>query len=148
MISEAPFTDPQPLSFLTGPTDPPLLSLTLASLLDLQALRFASSEFLVFPWTGARWSFERLKAESVALAKGLVALGVRKGDRVGVMAGDCEEFVALVFACGRIGAILVLFGRGGKEAEVRAGLEFVGELKRLDTARWRAGGSGWKCELG
>ncbi|KAF2498215.1 long-chain fatty-acid-CoA ligase [Lophium mytilinum] len=125
MISEAPSTDPQPLSFLTGPTDPPLLSLTLASLLDLQALRFASSEFLVFPWTGARWSFERLRAESVALAKGLVALGVRRGDRVGVMAGDCEEFVALVFACGRIGAILVLFGMGGKEAEVRAGLEFV-----------------------
>jgi long-chain acyl-CoA synthetase len=115
------------LSILTGPTTPPLLSLTLSSLLDLQALHFTTSPFLVFPWTGARWSFSRLQTESVALAKGLVACGVRHGDRVGVMAGDCEEFAALVFACGRIGAVLVLVGRGGSEAEVRRGLGFVGE---------------------
>jgi acyl-coenzyme A synthetase/AMP-(fatty) acid ligase len=96
------------LSLLHGPSNPPLLLLTLSQLLDLQCQRYGTRECLVIPWTGARWTYNRLQSASIALAKMMLDLGILPGDRVGIMAGNCEEYVAIIFATARIGAILVV----------------------------------------
>ncbi|KAF2404844.1 4-coumarate-CoA ligase [Trichodelitschia bisporula] len=96
------------LSVLHGPSYPPLITLTTAGLLDLQCRKYGDKECVVIPWTGARWTYNHLRAQSIALAKMLLDVGIRPGDRIGVFAGNCEQYVALVFAAGRIGAILVV----------------------------------------
>ncbi|OJJ45847.1 hypothetical protein ASPZODRAFT_133716 [Penicilliopsis zonata CBS 506.65] len=96
------------VSLVHGPTTPPLLDITLGELLTLQSLRFADHECLVFPWTGARWTYAQLKEEADRLARGLLASGIQRGDRVGVMAGNCEQYISLFFAAAKVGAILVV----------------------------------------
>ncbi|KAF2874350.1 hypothetical protein BDV95DRAFT_488564 [Massariosphaeria phaeospora] len=95
------------LSLVAGPLDPPLLRITLSQLLSQQALQYPHNECLVIPWTGARWTYQQLWEESNRLARGLLRYGVRPRDRIGIMAGNCEEYVAVFFACARVGAICV-----------------------------------------
>ncbi|KAH0836938.1 hypothetical protein AYO21_01753 [Fonsecaea monophora] len=96
------------LSILHGPKEPELLSLHLGTLLDLQAQKLASKTSLVSRAQNVRHSFLSLRARSQQIARGLLSLGIRHGDCVGIFAGNCAEYVELFFACGRIGAILVV----------------------------------------
>ncbi|KAJ5625290.1 AMP-dependent synthetase/ligase [Penicillium lagena] len=103
-----PAKGPVQLSIVEGPTQPELLDITLGELLTLQALRYGDYECLVFPWTGARWTYRDLKDEADRLARGLLAMGIQKGDRIGIMAGNCEQYISVFFAAARVGAILVV----------------------------------------
>ncbi|OJJ73168.1 hypothetical protein ASPBRDRAFT_40795 [Aspergillus brasiliensis CBS 101740] len=105
------FQPPKPtqkLSIVYGPTEPALLDITLGELLTLQSLQYADYECLVFPWTGTRWTYSNLNEEANRLARGLLAMGIKKGDRIGIMAGNCEQYISVFFAAARVGAILVV----------------------------------------
>ncbi|KAH7396937.1 short-chain-fatty-acid-CoA ligase [Phaeosphaeria sp. MPI-PUGE-AT-0046c] len=95
------------LSIVAGPLDPPLLQLTISQLLYQQVELYGDNEAVIIPWTGARWTYQRLWNESSALARALLKYGVRPRDRVGIMSGNCERYIALFFACVRVGAICV-----------------------------------------
>ncbi|KAL5339846.1 hypothetical protein BJX70DRAFT_140368 [Aspergillus crustosus] len=99
---------PQQLSIVYGPTQPELLHVTLGNLLTLQSLQYGDYECLVFPWTGARWTYADLNDEADRVARGMLAMGIKKGDRVGIMAGNCEQYISIFFAAARVGAILVV----------------------------------------
>ncbi|KAL4886630.1 hypothetical protein BJY04DRAFT_228432 [Aspergillus karnatakaensis] len=99
---------PQQLSIVSGPTEPELLDVTLGELLTLQSLQYGDYECLVFPWTGARWTYADLNDEADRVARGMLAMGIKKGDRVGIMAGNCEQYISIFFAAARVGAILVV----------------------------------------
>ncbi|KAI5846820.1 long-chain-fatty-acid-CoA ligase [Tricharina praecox] len=96
------------LSVLHGPTSTPLLTLTLGSLLRTQATRFAERPAVTVPWTSTAWTYADLDGEADRLARGLLALGVGHGDRIGIMAGNSAEYVAVFFAVARVGAVLVV----------------------------------------
>lgn len=57
--------------------------------------------------TGRAWTFQELHAISNAYANRLARLGVRKGDRVGILLYNCLEYFGLYFAAAKIGAIAV-----------------------------------------
>lgn len=95
------------LSIVTGPLDPPLVQLTLSQLLQQQASCYSTEEAVVIPWTNARWTYQKLWEESSLLARALLKEGVRPRDRIGIMSGNCEKYIALFFACARVGAICV-----------------------------------------
>ncbi|KAF1911479.1 hypothetical protein BDU57DRAFT_461370 [Ampelomyces quisqualis] len=95
------------LSIVSGPLDPPLSQLTISQLLHQQVGRYPNREAVVIPWTGARWKYQDLWDESSLLARALLKYGVRPRDRVGIMSGNCERYIALFFACARVGAICV-----------------------------------------
>jgi acyl-CoA synthetase (AMP-forming)/AMP-acid ligase II len=95
------------LSLVSGPLDPPLLQLTLSQLLSQQVELYPNNEAVVIPWTGARWTYQKLWEESSLLARALLKEGVRPRDRIGIMSGNCEKYIALFFACVRAGAICV-----------------------------------------
>ncbi|KAL3475510.1 hypothetical protein BJX99DRAFT_229471 [Aspergillus californicus] len=103
-----PLQAPQQLSIVYGETQPELLDVTLGELLTLQSLQYGDYECLVFPWTGARWTYADLNDEADRVARGMLAMGIKKGDRIGIMAGNCEQYISIFFAAARVGAILVV----------------------------------------
>ena len=120
------------LSFLRGPTETPLVDLTLGELLEIQSERFGSRECLIIPWTETRWTYNDLYQQSFSLAKAISARGIRHGDRVGIMAGNCERYAALFFACMHIGAILVVLNNTYTAAEAQSAIDYT-ECKLLFT---------------
>ncbi len=121
-----PAPQPQKLSILHGPTDPPLVDLTLGEMLNLQCLHHGANECLVIPWTGARWTYNELNHQSCLLARAMLAMGLGVGDRIGIMAGNCEQYAAVFFAVTRIGAILVILNNTYTPTEAHYALKFSG----------------------
>jgi len=120
--------DSPQLSIVAGPTEPQLLDITLGELLTLQALQYGGIECLVFPWTGARWTYGQLKDETDRLARGMLASDIQKGDRIGIMAGNCEQYISVFFAAARVGAILVVLNNTYTPSELYYALNHSGEL--------------------
>jgi fatty-acyl-CoA synthase len=86
---------------------PPLRDVTVGALLSRQARALPQHEALVYNHAGKRWTFSELNEDARLIARGLVALGVRPGDRVAVWATNVPEWIILQFALAKIGAILV-----------------------------------------
>ncbi|GAA4092445.1 AMP-binding protein [Nonomuraea soli] len=89
----------------TAPT--PLLGETIGDNLERTTARFADREALVDVPSARRWTYAELNADVDALARSLLAAGIAKGDRVGIWAPNCAEWVIVQYATAKIGAILV-----------------------------------------
>jgi mevalonyl-CoA ligase len=120
-----------------GDSSVPLLDFTLSELLDFQCARYRDNECLVVPWTGARWTYSHLRQESVWLSKALLARGLGPGDTIAIMAGNCEQYVSVFFACMRIGAILVILNNTYTATEALYALNFTGMDSHLVTRSMR-----------
>ncbi len=94
-------------SYVNGPSTVPLLGQTIGENLATTVARFGEREALVDVPSERRWTYDELARDVAALAKGLLATGVAKGDRVGIWAPNVPEWVLIQFATARIGAILV-----------------------------------------
>ena len=95
-------TEPLPgLSFHVGRTDVPLMHVTIGELLRDQVEANGDGEALVSAWQGIRWTYRQLDQLSDELARGFWGLGVRKGDRMAIMAGNCGEYVLVRGVGGR-----------------------------------------------
>ncbi|KAG5745151.1 hypothetical protein H9Q69_010298 [Fusarium xylarioides] len=123
-IPSAPSRQQQKLSILEGPVNPPLVDLNLGELLELQTYQHGNQECLVIPWTGARWTYNELSQQSSSLAQSLLDMGIGVGDRVAIMAGNCEQYAAVFFAVAKIGAILVILNNTYTPTEAMYGLKF------------------------
>ncbi|HYK66315.1 MAG TPA: AMP-binding protein, partial [Streptosporangiaceae bacterium] len=95
------------LSYSHGASAHPLLGQTIGDNLRQTAGQYPGSDALVDVPTGRRWSYAQLDADTDDLASGLLTLGIEKGDRVGIWAPNCPEWVLLQYATAKIGAILV-----------------------------------------
>ncbi|HET6916770.1 MAG TPA: AMP-binding protein [Acidimicrobiales bacterium] len=94
-------------SYEHGTSEIPLLGETIGDNLQRTAGRFPGHEALVDCPSGRRWTYSELLEWSKTVAKGLLASGVTKGDRVGIWSPNCPEWVAVQYATALIGAILV-----------------------------------------
>src|ERR1035441_3313162 len=94
------------VSYAHGTSDVALLGQTVGENLLATASRFSECDALVDVPSGRRWSFSELADWSRAVAKGLLAMGIEKGDRVGIWSPNCPEWVALQYGTALIGAIL------------------------------------------
>jgi fatty-acyl-CoA synthase len=94
-------------SYASGTSDVPLLGDTIGANLEATVARFADHEALVDASTGRRLTYAELDSAVDELARGLLALDVVKGDRVGIWAPNCVEWVLVQYATAKIGAILV-----------------------------------------
>ncbi|TDV41834.1 AMP-binding protein [Actinophytocola oryzae] len=100
-------TTPAVPSYVSGTSEKPLLGDTIGDNFDRTVAAFGDREALVEFATGRRWTYRQLAEEVNAVAKGLVDLGVGKGDRVGIWAPNCAEWTFTQYATAKIGAILV-----------------------------------------
>ncbi|TVT17716.1 AMP-binding protein [Amycolatopsis rhizosphaerae] len=94
-------------SYASGVSDVPLLGETIGDNFDRAASTDPEREALVEVATGRRWTYGQLRADVDALALGLLAAGVAKGDRVGIWAPNRAEWTLTQYATAKIGAILV-----------------------------------------
>ncbi|MGX8909034.1 AMP-binding protein [Streptomyces netropsis] len=94
-------------SYAAGPTGSPLLDDTIGADLARTVERFGDREALVDVPGGRRWTYTEFGRAVEEVALGLLAKGVAKGDRVGIWAVNCPEWVLIQYATARIGAIMV-----------------------------------------
>jgi fatty-acyl-CoA synthase len=64
-------------------------------------------DFIVYPDRDLRWSYSQFDERVDQLAKGLMAIGIGKGDHVGVWARNVPDWLTLAFATAKIGAVLI-----------------------------------------
>ena len=95
------------LSHAVGEATPPLLTETIGANLDATIARFGDREALVDRAQGIRWTYAEFGAEVDRLARALLAVGLTKGDRIGIWAPNCAEWTLTQYATAKIGAILV-----------------------------------------
>ncbi len=109
----------RPVSYTSGAWLTPLLGDTIGANLDRTAARWAEREALIDYTTGIRWTYREFLAEVDALALGLLAAGLGKGDRVGIWAPNCPQWTLTQYATAKIGAILVNINPAYRAHELR-----------------------------
>lgn len=114
------------LSYERGPSDPPLLEITIGANLAATADQHAQRDALVDAASGRRWSYAELLASVRGLASGLLRAGIRPGDRVGIWAPNRWEWVLVQYATAEIGAILVTINPAYRERELDYALKQSG----------------------
>ena len=95
------------LSYSSGTATTALLGETIGSNLDRTAAAHPGNEALVDVASRRRWTYAQFVADVDRLARGLLARGIGKGDRVGIWAVNCPEWLLVQYATARIGAIMV-----------------------------------------
>ncbi|MGI3187153.1 AMP-binding protein [Nioella aestuarii] len=112
-------------SYVRGPSTPPLAYITIPQLLRDAVSRFGPREAAVFHEQGVRMSYYDLDRAVDELASGLLALGLEKGDRVGIWSPNRLEWVLTQFATARVGLVLVNINPAYRVGELEYALNKV-----------------------
>jgi fatty-acyl-CoA synthase len=113
-------------SYVRGKEDPPLMGVTIGECFDRVAATYFDRDALIVPDQGVRWTYAQLHSRVTALAAGLVRLGLRPGDRLGIWSQNRAEWVLTQFAAAKAGLILVNINPAYQAAELKFALRKVG----------------------
>ncbi len=113
-------------SFVRGDTSGALIEMTIGDCFDRTVGRHPDGEALIVRHQDVRWTWRELKARVDAVAAGLLARGLKPGDRVGIWAPNCAEWVIVQFATAKAGLILVNINPAYRVAELDYALNKVG----------------------
>jgi fatty-acyl-CoA synthase len=121
-------------SYSSGPSTTPLLGMTIGEMLDRTAGKFPDNEALVCLHQGIRWTYKEFVARVNQAARAFLAIGVKRGDRVGVWSPNRYEWTVTQFATAKIGAILVNINPayGAHELEYAMNLSGISVLVTAD----------------
>ena len=92
------------LSYAHGATTTPLIGETIGVAFDRTVARHGSCHALSVRQQGIRWTYRQLGERVDAFAAGLIALGLAPGERIGIWAPNCAEWVVVQFATAKAGA--------------------------------------------
>ncbi len=95
------------LAIDSGATDVPLIEMTIGDLLAQTVAEHGDREALIVTHQDIRLSWTEFGEIVDRVAKGLMAYGIDKGDRVGMWSPNYAEWVFVQFATAKIGAIQV-----------------------------------------
>ncbi|WP_349616567.1 AMP-binding protein [Azotobacter salinestris] len=114
------------LSYSRGRQDRALLAMTIGAALDDTARRFPLREALIVRQQGLRYTWAELVETVDLAARGLLALDIGQGERVGIWAPNCAEWCIAQLACAKVGAILVNINPAYRVGELNYVLERAG----------------------
>jgi fatty-acyl-CoA synthase len=134
--------DASQLSYSHGASAQALFGETIGESLHRTAAAHGGSEALVDVPSGRRWTYAELDADTDAVAFGLLALGIAKGDRVGIWAPNCPEWVLLQYGTAKIGAILVNINPAYRSHELsyvlrQSGISLLVSAEQFKTSDYR-----------
>jgi fatty-acyl-CoA synthase len=95
------------LSYISGTSTKPLLGITIGDMFDDIAARFPDNDALIVHHQNVRFTYKQLHNVVDACAMAFLALGIQKGERVGIWSPNRYEWTVTQFATAKIGAILV-----------------------------------------
>lgn len=116
------------ISLLRGPNSPEISTDTIGKVLENQCMRFRDRTALILPWQYTRLTFQNLSDRSKLAAQSLIALGIEQGECVGVLAGNCYQYIEVFLACGRIGCPMVTINNMYSPAELKKAIHLTSEL--------------------
>src|SRR6202007_1740124 len=125
-------------SYVHGNRARPLIGKTIGALLDEVSATDGSRQALVVAHQKIRWSYSELKMRSDAFASGLLALGLKPGDRIGIWAPNCAEWTIAQFATAKAGLILVNINPAYRLSELEHVLRVVGCRALITAARFKS----------
>lgn len=113
-------------SYVCGISDGPLLGDTIGRSLDRAAQRWGGREALISPSHGVRWTWSEFAEQVDALAAGFLALGLQRGQRIGIWSLNRPEWTLTQFAAAKAGLILVTINPAYRLSELEFALKKVG----------------------
>jgi fatty-acyl-CoA synthase len=114
------------LSQVTGPTTIPLLAGTIGQALDEAAIQWSANLALIDRGQNIRLSWATLRERAESLAKGLLSIGLRPGQRIGIWSMNRFEWTLAQFASAKAGLILVTVNPAYRLTELEHALERSG----------------------
>ncbi|WP_053362956.1 AMP-binding protein [Bacillus sp. FJAT-27251] len=94
------------------------IRMSVGQMLAERAREIPDQEALVYPDRGLRYTYREFNAVCDQVAKGLMALGIQKGENVAVWATNTPEWVSLQFGTGKMGAVLVTVNTNYRSSEL------------------------------
>ncbi len=91
---------------------------TLSEVLEEQAARHPDKDFVVYPDRNLRFTYQQFDARVNSMAKGFLAIGLQKGDHLGIWANNVPDWLTILFATAKIGVTLVTINTNYKLHEV------------------------------
>jgi fatty-acyl-CoA synthase len=136
-------TEPAQLSYSHGTAEQTLLGETIGANLTRTAAAFGDRDAVVDVPAGRRWTYAQLDADTGTLARGLIAAGLKAGDRVGIWAPNCAEWVLLQYATAKAGIILVNINPAYRSHELnyalrQSGVRLLVSAESFKTSNYRA----------
>ncbi|WP_027848459.1 AMP-binding protein [Marinospirillum minutulum] len=95
------------LSYVSGTSERPLIGMTIGDLFDQTVASFPNNDALISRHQNLRYTYKELQEEVNRCARGLLKMGVTKGERVGIWSPNNAQWCITQFATAKIGAILV-----------------------------------------
>ncbi|MDQ6838599.1 MAG: AMP-binding protein [Actinomycetota bacterium] len=129
-------------SYAHGTSEQPLLGETIGANLAATVARVGDNEALIDVASGRRWTYLELQAWVRSVAKGLLASGVRPGDRVAIWSPNNAEWVATQYATAVIGAVLVTVNPAYRTSELSYVLGQSGSRTLVCATRVKTGDFG------
>jgi fatty-acyl-CoA synthase len=121
-------------SYVHGTASVPLQGETIGAALDRVAAVFGDRDALISCHQNLRYTYAQLLEQVNCAARGLLALGVKRGDRVGIWSANVAEWVITQYAAAKAGAILVNINPAYRSRELEYALNQSG-VSVLVTAR-------------
>lgn len=126
------------LSFVHGASEVPLIYSTLGEAFDEATARWGEREALVVCHQNIRWTYAELKRQVDRFAAGLIELGLSPGDRIGIWAPNCAQWVVAQFATAKAGLILVNINPAYRVSELEYALTKVGCRALITADRFKS----------
>jgi fatty-acyl-CoA synthase len=125
------------LSYVHGASDRPFIGDTIGVHFDRIVERFADRDALIVRHQQVRWTYRELKERVDGFAAGLLALGLKRGDRVGVWSPNNAEWVVTQFATAKAGLILVNINPAYRLAELAYALNKAGCVALITATQFK-----------
>jgi fatty-acyl-CoA synthase len=125
-------------SYVHGNSGAPLIGATIGDFLKSVAAAHGSQEALIVQEQGVRWTYAELLERSDAFAAGLLSLGLKPGDRIGIWSPNCAEWAIAQFATARAGFLLVTVNPAYRTSELEHALKAVECRALIMATRFRS----------
>ena len=130
------------LSYTNGASNIPLLGETIDENLRKTVAKFPNNDALISVYQHYRATYTEFYEQVTVVAKGLIALGVKSGDRVGIWSPNCYEWTLLQYATAKIGAIMVNINPAYRTSELiyvinQSGLSYIFSAIQFKTSHYK-----------
>src|SRR6201989_3549619 len=129
------------LSYVHGVSDTPFIGDAIGTHFDGIVERFAERDALIVRHQQICWTYRELKERVDAFAAGLLALGLKRGDRIGIWSPNNAEWVITQFATAKAGLILVNINPSYRLAELESALNKAGCVALVTAQSFRTSDS-------